>query len=81
MKGINIQKIIFTEEEYDRLIKIRDDLDTFFDDFDSAIADNEMHEVYDLTNLLDYFDNARMITDSLVRQIDDNRFIEIEIEG
>ena len=81
MKGINIQKIIFTEEEYDRLIKIRDDLDTFFDDFDSAIADNEMQEVYDLTNLLDYFDNARMTADSLIRQIDDNRFIEIEIKG
>jgi hypothetical protein len=77
MKGINIQKIIFTEEEYNRLIKIRDDLDTFFDDFDSAIADNEMQEVRDLTDLLDYFDNARMTADSLIRQIDDNRFIEI----
>ena len=78
MKGINIQKIILTKEEYDKLIKIRDDLDTFFDDLDSAIADNEMHEIDDLTNLLDYFDNARMTTDSLVREIEYNQFIEIE---
>ena len=78
MKGINIQKITFTREEYGRLLKIRDDLDTFFDDFDSTIADNEMQEVSDLTDLLDYFDNARMVTESLVKAIEGNRFIQIE---
>ena len=78
MKGINIQKIVLTREEYSRLLKIRDDLDTFFDDFDSAIADNEMQEVRDLTDLLDYFDNARMTTEGLVSAIEGNRFIQIE---
>lgn len=78
MKGINIQKIIFTREEYNKLIKIRDDLDTFFDDFDSTIADNEMQEVFDLTELLDYFDNARATADGLVHAIEGNRFIQIE---
>ncbi len=77
MKGINIQKIYFTKEEYIKLVKIRDDLNAFFDDFDSAIADNEMHEVHGLTDLLDYFDNARMTTDSLVEEIENSRFIEI----
>lgn len=78
MKGINIQKITFTREEYDRLLKIRDDLDTFFDDFDSAIADNEMQENRNLTDLLDYFDNARVTTEGLVSAIEGSRFIQIE---
>lgn len=78
MKGINIQKIIITKEEYDRLIKIRDDLHDFFDDFDSAIADNGMQENYNLTDLLDYFDNARISTEGLVNAIEGSRFIEIK---
>jgi len=80
MKGVNIQiqKITFTKEEYNRLIKIRDDLYTFFDDFDSTIADNGLQEVQDLTDLLDYFDNARMTVDSLVENIDYSQFIDLE---
>lgn len=70
MRGVNIQKVIVTKEEFDELRKALGILERFSDDFDSAIADNDLQDLYELTSLLDEIGQIKNSLDDFIIELD-----------